>query len=171
MYLIHGAGLSVLLFNSLVKNLHPEQPVFGLQAKGLNGMDDNLDKMEDIAADYIKEILKQNPEGPYALCGYSFGGLITFEMGKQLKAMGKKVSMLGMFDSYAYESIYYKPWLTKVSIKTYEFFMRVIYAFVFMTKEPKIVITNKIRFAKILLRPVLEKITFRKQKGSFLPLG
>jgi thioesterase domain-containing protein len=162
-YLIHGGGLSVLIFNPLVKNLHPEQPVYGLQAKGLNGIDDQLDKMEDIAAYYIQEILKQNPDGPYALCGYSFGGLIAFEMSKQLKAMGKKVSLLGMFDSYASESIYHKPLLAKVSIKTYEFFMRVVYAFAFLTKEPKIVITNKIRFAKILLRPILEKVSFKKQ--------
>lgn len=162
-YLIHGGGLSVLLFNTLAKNLHPEQPVYGLQARGLNGTDDHLDRMEDIAAHYVEQIIKQNPQGPYALCGYSFGGLITYEMGKQLKAMGKNVILLGMFDSYASQSIYHKPLLTKISLTTYELFMRTAYAFAFMTREPKIVITNKIRFAKILLTPLFEKLLFKKQ--------
>jgi thioesterase domain-containing protein len=134
-----------------------------LQAKGLNGIDENLDRMESIASHYIEEILTQNPEGPYALGGYSFGGLIAFEMGKQLKAMGKKVTLLALFDSYAEESIYHKPLVTKIALKTYEIFMRIVYALAFMTKEPKIVITNKIRFAKILLKPILEKTSLKKE--------
>jgi len=57
-YFIHGAGLNVLTFRSISKHLHAEQPVYGLQAKGLNGKDEPLSRMEDLAAHYIGENLK-----------------------------------------------------------------------------------------------------------------
>ena len=90
LYLVHGAGLHVLMFQTLAANMDPDQPLFALQARGLDGMAQPLNRMEKIAAFYIQEILQQNPEGPYALAGYSFGGLIAFEMAKQLREMGKR---------------------------------------------------------------------------------
>ena len=83
LYIVHGAGLNVLLFNALAMNMDDEQPVYGLQARGLNGIDEPLDVMEDIAANYISEIIAQNPTGPYALAGYSLGGTIAYEMARQ----------------------------------------------------------------------------------------
>ena len=98
-YLIHGAGLHVLMFQTLATHMDPEQPIYALQARGLNGEAEPLDRIEAIAAHYISEIIQQNPDGPYALAGYSFGGLIAFEMAKQLEEMGKEIVMLGMFDT------------------------------------------------------------------------
>ncbi len=98
-YLVHGAGLHVLMFQTLAQYMDAEQPIYALQARGLDGEAPPLDRIEDIAAHYISEILKQNPNGPYALAGYSFGGLIAFEMAKQLKQKGKEVAMLGVFDT------------------------------------------------------------------------
>ena len=170
-YLIHGVGLNVLIFSPLSKYLHPEQPIYGIQAKGLNGTDNLFDKMEDIAAHYIDEIMKQNPHGPYAIGGYSFGGFIAFEMSKQLKAMGKKVILTCMFDSYAVESYYHKPMYKKILLKSHEIFMRIVYALFFMAKEPKIVITNKIRFAKIILESFFEKFSFKKALTEDNPRG
>ncbi len=100
LYLIHGSGLTVLVFNSLARDLDPDQPVYGLQAKGLNG-ENPLNTIEEMAAYYISEIIEQNPNGPYCLAGYSFGGLVAFEMAKQLEAMGKQVKTLAIFDTNA----------------------------------------------------------------------
>ena len=99
LYLIHGGGLHVLMFQTLAANMDAEQPIYALQAKGLNGDGTALNRIEDMAAHYIAEIQKTNPNGPYALAGYSFGGLIAFEMAKQLKAVNKKVLMLSVFDT------------------------------------------------------------------------
>jgi acyl carrier protein len=63
-YIVHGAGLNVLLFNTLANNMDADQPVYGMQAKGLNGVDEPLNRMEDIAAHYISAIRAQNPDGP-----------------------------------------------------------------------------------------------------------
>jgi len=98
-YLVHGAGLHVFLFQALKKYMDEDQPVYGIQALGLQNDIEPLETIEEMAAYYISEILQQNPDGPYALAGYSFGGLIVFEMAQQLKAMGKEVSMLGMLDT------------------------------------------------------------------------
>jgi len=98
-YLIHGAGLHILMFQTLAANMDKDQPIYGLQARGLNGEAKPLDRIEAMAAHYISEILEQNPDGPYILAGYSFGGLIAFEMAKQLQAMGKEIAMLGVFDT------------------------------------------------------------------------
>lgn len=104
LYIVHGAGLHVMLFNALATNLDPEQPVYGLQAKGLDGGDEPLPSIEAIAAHYIAEVIAQNPNGPYLLAGYSLGGLIAYEMARQLIAAGKQVKLLAMFDTYAPQS-------------------------------------------------------------------
>jgi len=98
-YLIHGGGLHVLMFQTLAANMNNEQPIYALQAKGLNGEGTPLNRIEEMAAHYIAEIEKLNPNQPFALAGYSFGGLIAFEMAKQLKAANKKVLMLAVFDT------------------------------------------------------------------------
>ncbi|GAB3947705.1 amino acid adenylation domain-containing protein [Spirosoma harenae] len=103
-YIIHGIGLNLLNFSSLISYMDAGQPIYGLQAKGLDGEDEPLDSMEEIAAFYITEVLQQNPTGPYAIAGYSFGGYVALEMARQLKAMGKEVKLLAMFDTNAQES-------------------------------------------------------------------
>lgn len=100
-YLIHGGGLNVLVFNPLGKYMDPEQPVYGMQALGLDGKTEFRYNMEDLADRYNAEILNNDPIGPYSLVGYSFGGLLAFEMAKKLLAAGKEVKMLGILDTYA----------------------------------------------------------------------
>ncbi|TWJ00637.1 amino acid adenylation domain-containing protein [Mucilaginibacter frigoritolerans] len=107
LYIIHGEGLNVLYFSSLAINLDKEQPVYGLQARGLEG-DAPLEVMEEIAASYVKEILDQNPTGPYLLAGYSFGGYVAVEMRRQLVERGKNVRVI-IFDTDA-EKSKYKSW-------------------------------------------------------------
>lgn len=107
LYVVHGSGLTVLVFHTLATLLDPDQPVYGLQARGLNGIDQPFDNMEEIAAYYVAEILEQNPLGPYSLAGYSFGGIVAFEMAKQLKEKGREVNMLAIFDTNADNSYFF----------------------------------------------------------------
>ncbi|PTQ96709.1 amino acid adenylation domain-containing protein [Mucilaginibacter yixingensis] len=143
LYIVHGAGLNVLLFNTLAMNMDSDQPVYGLQARGLNGIDEPYDKMEDIAGHYVNEIIAQNPNGPYALAGYSFGGIIAYEMAKQLEARGKQVKLLAMFDTYAYRSDYYDLWLKKYFNRIRFFIMQILHSFVLLAKSPKRTIEYK----------------------------
>jgi len=100
-YLVHGHGLNVLAFSAMGKYMDEDQPVYALQALGLGGKAQLLYTIEEIAAKYNSEILEKNPDGQFALAGYSLGGLIAYEMAKQLIAMGKQVIMLGILDTYA----------------------------------------------------------------------
>ncbi|MCU0348703.1 MAG: amino acid adenylation domain-containing protein, partial [Saprospiraceae bacterium] len=67
LYLVHGGGLHVLFYQNMVKYMDTDQPIYALQAVGLNGDQAPLDRIEDMAAHYISEILRSNHEGPYCL--------------------------------------------------------------------------------------------------------
>lgn len=116
-YLVHGYDLTVAPFTALAQIMDENQPVFCLQAMGLNGKNQPHSRMEDIAAHYVTEILAANPEGPYALGGYSFGGVIAYEMTRQLESMGKTVTCLALLDTYAENADYFKPKVTQLRKK------------------------------------------------------
>ncbi len=102
LFCIHGGGFNVLVYRNLALRLSPDQPVYGLQAQGLNGRGGvGSNSIEDIAADYINEIRTVRPHGPYALAGLSNGGNIALEMAYQLTAQGEDVRFLGLFDTHA----------------------------------------------------------------------
>ena len=126
LFLIHGLGLNVLLYTTIINHLDPDQPVFGLQAKGLDGVDEPLSTIEDIAGYslYFPEIMTVDPEGPYAMAGFSLGGKITYEMARQLAGMGKTVSFLGLFDANADESFEHLPVCFKIPAKICTFSAR-----------------------------------------------
>ena len=107
LFIVHGADYDILKFNSLANVLDDDQPVYALQAKGLKGDVKPHETVEAMASQYISEITHITKEGPYALAGFSFGGIIAFEMVKQLKASGKHIKGLFLFDSYIYPSYFY----------------------------------------------------------------
>ncbi|QXV64196.1 amino acid adenylation domain-containing protein [Mucilaginibacter sp. 21P] len=145
LYIVHGAGLNVLLFNALAMNMDEEQPVYGLQAKGLNGVDEPLDVMEEIAANYVDEIINHDPVGPYAVAGYSLGGLIAYEMAKQMLAMGKDVRMLAMFDTYADQTQKLDSPLKRFVDNTWLLIKQIAYTPVLFFEDPKRTIEYKSR--------------------------
>jgi aspartate racemase len=73
--------------------------VFGIQARGLAGKDPPHATVEAMAAEYLREVKARQPNGPYNLCGYSFGGLVAFEMARRLRDSGDEVALVGLFDS------------------------------------------------------------------------
>jgi amino acid adenylation domain-containing protein len=100
LFLVHGAEGNVLLYRALAKRLGDEQPVYGLQSRGLDGKGDLLRTIEDMAAHYIREIRAAHPDGPYCLGGYCLGGAIALEMARQLAAQGAEVPLVAMFETY-----------------------------------------------------------------------
>ncbi|PQJ09043.1 non-ribosomal peptide synthetase [Flavipsychrobacter stenotrophus] len=105
-FLVHGGGMNVLLFKSVVEYFDADQPVYGIQALGFNQKTDVPTTIQAIAKRYVQEIVKAYPSGPYALAGYSLGGFLAFEIARQLKAMDKVVSFLGVMDTYAGNNMY-----------------------------------------------------------------
>ncbi|HIK04553.1 MAG TPA: amino acid adenylation domain-containing protein [Trichormus sp. M33_DOE_039] len=101
LFLIHALGGNVIGYQTLVRYLGAEQPVYGLQAQGLDGKQAPHTKVEDMAAHYIREIRTVQPQGPYLLGGFSSGGTVAYEMARQLVAQGDRVALLAMFDTYS----------------------------------------------------------------------
>ncbi len=99
LFIISGLGGNVIRFNELARHLDLEQPVYALQPPGLDGSNPYLTRLEDMAAHYVREIKQHQSAGPYFLAGYSFGGLVTFEMGRQFAARGDEVGLLALLDA------------------------------------------------------------------------
>ncbi|MHB8383170.1 MAG: condensation domain-containing protein [Candidatus Binataceae bacterium] len=99
LFIVSGLGGNVIRFNEIARHLHPDRPLYALQPPGLNGSGPYLTCLEDMAAHYIREIKAKQPAGPYYLAGYSFGGLVTFEMGRQLVEQGDTIGLLALLDS------------------------------------------------------------------------
>ena len=119
LFMIHGAGLNVLNFVNLSNHFDKDQPVYGIQGTA-KGYDEWYESIEDMAAHYIDAIVKINPNGPYALAGFSFGGVVAFEMTRQLKEQGKTVSLTALLDSYLDSSYYYKTYQQKKLMRYYD---------------------------------------------------
>jgi amino acid adenylation domain-containing protein len=99
LFLIHGAGLNILLYQSLAHNLKDDRPIYAFQAKGLDGSRDLSNNIEEMAIDYIEEIEKIQPKGPFMLLGFSLGGFIAYEMAKRMTETGHNVIFTGVIDS------------------------------------------------------------------------
>jgi len=155
-YLIHGAGLNVLLFASISKYMDKEQPVYGMQALGLNRPVELLDTIEEIAAAYLTEIIESNPEGPYRFAGYSLGGKIAFEMARQLKQMDKEISFLGIIDTYATnrDLDHTAGRLTKKLIRQ---FKKIPFFFHSFIDHPKEAFDYQLLMTKIRVKQILSK--------------
>ena len=100
LFFAHAIGGNVLNYRLVSKYLGPEQPFYGLQARGLSGDDAPHETVEQMAAAYIHEMRDAQPHGPYQIGGASTGGVLAYEMAQQLRALGEQVSVLVMLDTY-----------------------------------------------------------------------
>lgn len=102
LFCIHPVGGNILCYRELAKALGPAQPVYGIQAFGLENGQTPLTSIEAMAAHYCEAIRQVQPHGPYYLAGWSLGGVIAFEMAQQWTAQGETVALVALIDSYAY---------------------------------------------------------------------
>jgi amino acid adenylation domain-containing protein len=99
-FCVHGAGGVIIRFHDLARYLGNDQPVYGLQARGLDGKHPCDTRVEDMAAHYLKEIRSVQPHAPYLLGGYSMGGMVAVEIAQQLIAQGEEQVLVVLFDTF-----------------------------------------------------------------------
>ncbi|WP_158711725.1 amino acid adenylation domain-containing protein [Streptomyces virginiae] len=106
--LVHPIGGNVFCYRALAAELGPDRPVFGLTAPGLTDSDQASDTLpdptsdatvEELAAAHVEALRRIRPAGPYHLAGWSFGGLLAYEMAVQLHAAGARVATLALLDT------------------------------------------------------------------------
>ena len=112
LFCIHAVLGNVLFYQNLVRYLEPDQPFYALQARGIDSKQVPHTSISEMAAYYIKEIQTVQPEGPYFIGGYSFGGLVAFEIAQQLRAQGQEIALLALIDTAS--PGYHKP--TSISV-------------------------------------------------------
>lgn len=102
-FIAHGLGGSVMTFHQLVKHIQSPHAIYGMQARGIDGVGQPFERIEEMAELHLDAIKHRQPHGPYILVGYSLGGLVTLEIARRLLADGERISLLAMIDSYPHE--------------------------------------------------------------------
>jgi thioesterase domain-containing protein/uncharacterized protein YbdZ (MbtH family)/acyl carrier protein len=100
-FCVHGIGGEVLSFATLARYFAPDQPFFGLRARTSEAERPGQTSIEDLARDYLEEVRAVQPEGPYFLGGFSFGGTVAYEMARLLRSRGEQVALLVVIDQVA----------------------------------------------------------------------
>jgi len=99
LFIVHGLAGDVLELRALAQLLRGDRPVIGLRARGLDPRSRAHQTVEEMAGAYVQHVRRQQPEGRYLLAGYSFGGLVAFEMARLLEQAGERVEFLGLLDA------------------------------------------------------------------------
>ncbi|AHH99514.1 amino acid adenylation domain-containing protein [Kutzneria albida] len=93
-----STGLS-WAYSGLLRHLDADHPVYGLQVRGLAEVSALPGTLDEMVADYVDQIQKVQPEGPYHLLGYSLGGNIAHAIAVRLRALGEQVALLAVLDA------------------------------------------------------------------------
>jgi amino acid adenylation domain-containing protein len=106
LFFIHGVGGGTLWgYSNLSKYFESDQPVYAFKSRGTEGLEE-FKSIEEMAAAYISQLKIFQPQGPYYLSGYCFGGNIAFEMARQLQQNNDSVAFLGLMNCAAPNSSY-----------------------------------------------------------------
>ena len=169
LFLIHGAGLNILLYQSLTHHLKEDRPIYAFQAKGLDGSRELSNNIEEMADDYIEEIKKIQPVGPYLLLGFSLGGFIAYDMAKKLVAQGNEVGFAGVIDSVSSTAKHIKSPLGRIFFNLKVSIIKPFYVIWLLLKEPmagkKQLLKNKYKSIRFLIIFRLIKLGIMKEKN------
>ncbi|MFJ9752209.1 amino acid adenylation domain-containing protein [Streptomyces chartreusis] len=100
LFCVHGGLGFGIPFAALAEHLDAEQPVFALQARGLDGDEPLPRDLAEVADEYVERIRGVQPSGPYHLLGWSYGGVVAHEMAVRLRAAGEEVAYLANLDAF-----------------------------------------------------------------------
>ncbi|MGR7000098.1 thioesterase domain-containing protein [Yinghuangia aomiensis] len=100
LWCIHPGGGISWSYRGLINHISPDQPVYALQARSLARPEPRPATIEQMAADYVDQIIRVQPQGPYQLLGWSAGGLIAHAMAVELHRRGRDTALLAILDAY-----------------------------------------------------------------------
>lgn len=98
-FMVPGVGGNILMFARLARLLGREQPVYGLQIRGVDGKEPPFTVLTEMAAYYVSEVRRVQANGPYRFVGSCTGGVVAYEMAQQLTAQGQTVTLV-MLDTW-----------------------------------------------------------------------
>ncbi|WP_107420956.1 non-ribosomal peptide synthetase [Streptomyces sp. CB03234] len=98
LFCLHPVGGVSWMYSALMRHIDSDHPIYGIQARGLNGPAELPGSVAEMAEHYAREIREVQPEGPYHLLGWSMGALIAHEVAVQLQRQGAEVGLLVNLD-------------------------------------------------------------------------
>jgi amino acid adenylation domain-containing protein len=99
-FCVHPVDGNIFCYEPLARLLGPDQPFYALQARGLDGEEEPSTEIETMASDYLTAVQEVQPAGPYLLGGWSMGGVVAFEMARQLLDRNEQIAQVILFDSF-----------------------------------------------------------------------
>jgi thioesterase domain-containing protein/acyl carrier protein len=105
LFCIHAGGGHVFHYRELARLLGSDRPVLGVVPPGLDGQSAFHKSVDEMAKCYADWIIATFPDGPYLLCGYSFGGTVAYDVARQLRTMGHDVAFTGLFDTAVFGTL------------------------------------------------------------------
>ncbi|MEU2789886.1 non-ribosomal peptide synthetase [Streptomyces sp. NPDC007100] len=98
LFCVHPGVGEVLVFVNLAAYFTRERPFYALRARGFNAGENYFTEFDEMVQCYVRAIREQQPHGPYAVAGYSYGGAVAFEIAKVLESQGERVDFVGIFN-------------------------------------------------------------------------
>jgi amino acid adenylation domain-containing protein len=163
LFAVHAGAGNVLFYQRLSLHLGMDQPFYAFQAKGINGTELPLLKMDEMVNYYISELRKVQPEGPYYLAGYCFGADVTYEMAYQLAMQGEKIGLLANFNGVS--PTYYRPYPSVIGGATETPQAQIAKASTHFNAIKKLSFKNKISY---IYKKLKKQIIHRFKKLYFL---
>ncbi|MGY5123617.1 amino acid adenylation domain-containing protein [Streptomyces nigrescens] len=109
LFAFHPAGGLAWCYAGLAARLGPDQPVYGIQARGLVGDEPLPRALSEQAADYVRHLRTVQPHGPYRLLGWSVGGILAHTVAVLLQEAGETVELLALLDAFPAEQWRERP--------------------------------------------------------------
>jgi len=97
--LLHGADGAVMFYREFAKRLSTESAIYGIESPLLSDPEFEIpDTVEELASGYVGAIRAVQPKGPYRIAGYSFGGVLAYEIARRLEDAGETIETLILYD-------------------------------------------------------------------------
>ena len=112
-FCVHPFTGTVFCYRELAQLLGRDQPFYALQALGIQDGQEPLTRVEDMATLYLAAVREVQPQSPYILMGWSFGGMVALQMAHELKTQGEQVAFLGLLDTYTYSHLPDEQYISK----------------------------------------------------------
>jgi amino acid adenylation domain-containing protein len=97
-FFLHGDLCGGLYYRMLAQMLGPDQPFYGVMPNGVDGKP-FLPNIEATAEENIRKLVALQPQGPYFLGGYCNGGLVAYEMARQMEQQGLEVGLVILLET------------------------------------------------------------------------